>query len=229
MDMFEIRAEKLEKIKQPIDMKHLRRSLIYLLLLVLNPSCIGQSNIMDTKVSIHETLPEINDEERIELARKELPKDHSVYFDLDKEYYFDDSNRMPFQKYLIDSLGEFTIYYYSKSRELKDYYHNFEDENNIKGIYSEIDDVFFYSDSDRLKIDKILRYKIDDNLADYNIIGTYIAKQYITIDHDDLYDEYSISFPWTRLIYNLNDKGEWIFIKEEIISDYTEDILPNTL
>lgn len=71
--------------------------------------------------------------------KKGIHENVSNFFDFEKEYYFDIDNKIPFQTYLVDSIGQFTINYYSESNELINDYLNFEKKYKISSIYSEID------------------------------------------------------------------------------------------
>lgn len=154
--------------------------------------------------------------------KKGIHENVSNFFDFEKEYYFDIDNKIPFQTYLVDSIGQFTINYYSESNELINDYLNFEKKYKISSIYSEIDDTYYYSANDIVKIDKILRNKIRNNAKYYKIIGIYVPLKFINRDSKE---EYSVLFPYEREIYSLNKTGNWFFVKKQIISNYNEDDL----
>ncbi len=55
--------------------------------------------------------------------------------------------------------------------------------------------------------------------SDFTIIGTYISKEFITVESND---EYSINFPFTQKFYK-KENEKWVFLFEKKISKEEEE------
>lgn len=140
-----------------------------------------------------------------------------------KNLYFNSDEKLIFSSELIKNKGKFAVYYIPISEQSKNYYNNFEKNNNIKPLFDELNSTNYYSSSDKKKIDAILKEKIK-NIKDFAIIGTCISKEFITIESNG---EYSVNFPFTQKYYK-KDNEKWVFLFEKRISKTEEEINYNS-
>lgn len=181
-------------------MKHLRCNLICLLLLFLNLSCTGQSNKTDTKVSIQETAPEINDEERIELARKELP----ISIDSINNLYLVDGDP-PYPLFSIDNTkinATITVSYKAKNEHEKMYW----DVYNENGYFAQYKDV----NDPQLLSNEIRDHLMERGLDNYTITAIVIYDDVIKT----VYGEEDLDYYPNKNLYQfVFEDGEWKFDK----------------
>lgn len=142
------------------------------------------------------------------------------YFHKEEKVYFDISDKMALFSYIIPDVGHFTIYYMPMLETDINYLKNFERNNQLKPLYNELYDYYYFSDADNEKIDKILKEKIK-NEENWGIIGMFVPIKYIEIDSAE---EYSIPFPFIRKYYQKKE-GQWEFLFEKEIKNVKEDSL----
>lgn len=140
-----------------------------------------------------------------------------------KNLCFNSDEKLIFSSELIKNKGKFTVYYIPFSEQNNNYYNNFEKNNDITLLYDELNSTNYYSPSDKKKIEAILREKTKKE-NDFAIIGTYIPKEFITIESDD---EYSVNFPFTQKYYK-KENDKWVFLFEKKISKAEDEINYNS-
>lgn len=157
---------------------------------------------------------------------QEKHEDIINHLSFSRQYYFDNLDQIPFSSYLVNNLGHFKIMFFPITSELKSYYHNFEKNNNIKPIYSQSEDLYFYSQKQVIKISILLKRKIN-KLTDYKVIGIFVPIKYIHIDINNP-EEYEILYPYHENIFLLNSDKTWRFIESKKIINYEQDSTTNT-
>lgn len=183
--------------------------LILLSLTVFNiVSCSGQDNKESSLIS------NTNNTKNSPSIIDNFSKVQKLHFDTEKKLMFST---------LLNNSGKFTVYYIPNSYEDIIYYENFESNNNIKPLYDELNSSYYYSQNDKKKIDEILRKRIKTDKK-LEIFGTYIPKEYITIESQE---EYYITFPFVQKYYQ-NINGKWNFILEKKSLNASEEMTNNS-
>ncbi|MDR6528306.1 hypothetical protein [Chryseobacterium rhizosphaerae] len=144
-------------------------------------------------------------------------------FNKTSNLYFDSEKKLSFSSTLIKELGKFTVYYIPRSKEEIIDYQNFEKNHDIIPLRDEENSLNYFSDADQKKIDKILREKIKSEKG-FQIIGTFIPKNFINIENDN---EYNISFPYSQKYYQ-KENGKWKYLFEKKITNAEEEISNNS-
>lgn len=127
-------------------------------------------------------------------------------------YTLDAENEMPVMSYNDEKVGQFTVYYVGKTKELQDLWKNFDSKIGL-----------FYEDSPDEKYLTSLNKAITYNLIvkDYEIFVAFILPKFIKIQNSELIYNY----PYQRQIFKLNKKtNKWLLIKEDYVKT-GEDVL----
>lgn len=144
-------------------------------------------------------------------------------FNRTSNLYFDSEKKLIFSSSIIKELGKFTVYYIPSSKQEINYYQDFEKNNHIIPLYDEENSLNYYSASDQKKINKILKEKVNTE-KDFKIIGTFIPKNFITIENAD---EYNLNFPYLQQYYQ-KENGKWIYLSEKKIINAEDEISSNS-
>lgn len=147
----------------------------------------------------------------------------SQYFNSVNKFYFDHERKIILSTSLVENVGKFTIYYFPVTKESLDYCNNFENNNKIKPLYDELNSAYYYSDKDRLQIQKTLRNKTKSE-KEFKIIGSFVPIKYIQVENPQ---EYSIPFPYA-IDYYQQKNNKWIHLSSKKLSKAEEDLQLNS-
>lgn len=131
-------------------------------------------------------------------------------------YYFDFERNIPCGVYLNSKIGKFTIEYFPMHFTENQYFEKFLVHHNIQLQYDQLNDAKYISASDQIKIDNILREILGKSNL-FEKIGSFVPSDYINFENDN---DYSITLPYTVSYYYQNERGQWIFTKEELINTH---------
>jgi len=131
-------------------------------------------------------------------------------------YYFDFERNIPCGVYLNSKIGKFTVEYIPRHRKENQHFEKFLIHHNIQLRYDQLNDAKYISASDQIKIDSILREILGKSNL-FEKIGSFIASDYINFENDH---EYSIALPYKVSYYYQNERGQWIFMKEEVTNTH---------
>ena len=160
------------------------------------------------------------DDKPTKQQEKKHTKENKIDF-LDKKYFslysLDANNKIPTMSYYDKKIGQFTLYYLGKNKELQQLWDNFDSKNNL--TYEEAPDENYYNN-----LNKLISQKL--NISNYDIFSEYITPQYLKIEKDELL----YSYPLIKKIYKYQKENhKWLLIKEEKIVSNTNIITLNYL
>lgn len=156
-----------------------------------------------------------NGQNKNEEQPKSLEVNDGVPNFLDKRFFssyeLDPNNTYPTYFYRNSKMGEFSVIFLAKNKELQEEWKNYDSKNNImieEGATNE----------QLRQINLLIKKKLEPHINDYYRLAEYIAPQYIK-KHDYI-------FPFIKKYYLFEDvKKRWEYIGEKKIKEGEESVI----